>query len=548
MRDRMRKRVIAAFCFFALLAVAAYLLAPASPVFPVLRAVLGLVFVLFLPGYLAARVLFSGKADYTVEGQYMFVEEEIDSLERLALSIGLSISLVVLTVMFSNLALKIPINAVTSVAEISALCLVFISLRLLQDSSGFMRHYSRAEDFVMLRHEKNPKRRLLIHVGFSVLLLLLAIDFGYPLLTSPLEINNPAPVSGFRRPERLNLSDFYSPSMAVQSYYPQKNIELNETGVKIQYPTVFSFENKIAFLGYDLDKREAAPGETLHISYYWKALEKIDANYSVFVHFTDMNGKILFQQDHDFKQVLALPPNALIEDFENINEWTIDGPGINGSSFTSSTDQIKVGNYSGKLSYNFTTSGNDYVILNNLIQLTGKPKKIGLWVYGDNSSQRLKSRFLDANGEMYQPTYGKIDWTGWKYIEMPLNDSKQDHWGGDLNNVINYPIRFYSLILDDFPDSYTGNGTIYLSNLKLLGETNDSSEPQYFGIPTTSRWNKGQIIEEGYNLKIPENNASVYIIRIGLFDKSKDKTLQITDGIPSDNENRAIIGIINIKQ
>ena len=288
----MRVKAIAVFCFFVLGIIAAYILAPASPVLPVLRAVFGLVFVLFLPGFLATRVLFKVKADYVVEGQFMFVEDEIDALERLALSIGLSISLVVLTVMFSNLVLGIPINAFTSITEIYGLCLFFIVLRLLQDNHRFMRSYSRLADFVMLTHEKNPKRRLLIHVGLSMLIILLAVDFGYPLLTEPWSINQPVPV--FRRPQLLNLSDFYSSSMTIQSFYPQKDLALNETGITIQYPAVFSFENKIAFLGYDIDKREAAPGETLHVAYYWKALEKMNANYSVFVHFTDMNGTILF--------------------------------------------------------------------------------------------------------------------------------------------------------------------------------------------------------------------------------------------------------------
>lgn len=568
----MRRRAFAAFLIVG--GIAAYLLAPAA-VFGFLRAVFGLVFVLFLPGYLATLVLFRKKAggapdalkcrkhgskpDPKEEPDALECrnsggpEEEIDALERLALAIGLSISLVVLTVMFSNLVLKIPINLFTSVAEISAICLFFGSIRALQGNAGFMRHYSRVEDFLMLRHEKNPKRRLLIHLGTSVLLILLAIDFGYPLLTTPLATSRPPPT--FVRPHELNLPDFYDQSMTVQSFYPQRNMQENLTNLTIQYPTVFTFDNKIAFLGYDLDKTQVKAGNTLHVAYYWKALEKMDANYSVLVEFTDINDTVKFNQNHEFKQVRALPPNARIEDFENVSEWTIGGPGINGTTFTTAQDQTNIpgtppqpglGNYSGRLSYNFTTSGNDYVELRNRILLIGKPTSIGLWVYGDNSGHILRSRFLDANNEMYQPTYGKINWTGWKYAEMRMDNPTQGHWGGDGNGAIDYPISFYGLVLDDYPETFSGNGTVYFSELRVFGEANESSTP-YLGIPPTSGWAKNQIIQEEYDLKIPQSNESVYIMKAGLYNKPAGKRAQITGGIPMDNGNRAIIGVLPVQ-
>jgi hypothetical protein len=46
----------------------------------------------------------------------------------------------------------------------------------------------------------------------------------------------------------------------------------------------FNFENRIALIGYDMDRRTASPGETIHLTLYWKALAKMGEDYVVFVH------------------------------------------------------------------------------------------------------------------------------------------------------------------------------------------------------------------------------------------------------------------------
>jgi uncharacterized membrane protein len=75
-----------------------------------LRAIVGFALVLFIPGYAASWALFPN-------------HKEIDWVERIALSFGLSISLVVLSVFVINYAFEIPINLVSSV-----LTILFITL------------------------------------------------------------------------------------------------------------------------------------------------------------------------------------------------------------------------------------------------------------------------------------------------------------------------------------------------------------------------------------------------------------------------------------
>ncbi|MEA1924232.1 MAG: DUF1616 domain-containing protein [Candidatus Altiarchaeota archaeon] len=84
----------------------------------VLRAVTGFILVLFLPGYAFSYALFPGK--------------EIDLLERIALSIGLSISLVVLSILALNTLLGVAINLINSL-------LVILTITLASALTGYHR-------------------------------------------------------------------------------------------------------------------------------------------------------------------------------------------------------------------------------------------------------------------------------------------------------------------------------------------------------------------------------------------------------------------------
>ncbi len=77
-----------------------------------LRIILGVFFVLFLPGFFATIAFFPKKG-------------EIDEIEIIALSFGLSIAIVPFTVFLLNILLKIPINIWTVSIEILALIGIF---------------------------------------------------------------------------------------------------------------------------------------------------------------------------------------------------------------------------------------------------------------------------------------------------------------------------------------------------------------------------------------------------------------------------------------
>ncbi len=82
-----------------------------------LRVISGTVFVLFLPGYVATLVSFSG--------------EEIEGVERLALSFGLSVALVPLSVLVANQVFGVEIMPATCVIAILALILALLVVKLI---------------------------------------------------------------------------------------------------------------------------------------------------------------------------------------------------------------------------------------------------------------------------------------------------------------------------------------------------------------------------------------------------------------------------------
>jgi len=71
------------------------------------------------------------------------------------------------------------------------------------------------------------------------------------------------------------------------------------TNPNITYMIFGNYNNKISFLGYDINKNTVERSDSFKITYFWKSLDNVDNNYTVFVHFIDENNKLIFQQDHE---------------------------------------------------------------------------------------------------------------------------------------------------------------------------------------------------------------------------------------------------------
>jgi hypothetical protein len=84
------------------------------------------------------------------------------------------------------------------------------------------------------------------------------------------------------------------------------------------------------------------------------------------------------------------------------------------------------------------------------LPVAGTPHAIGVWVKGNTTHNTLVARFADATGRVYQPRFGNLDFTGWRFLTAPLDDPTAYHWGGSTDVPgITYPISINTFILVD---------------------------------------------------------------------------------------------------
>ncbi|UCC62356.1 MAG: glycosyltransferase family 39 protein [Anaerolineae bacterium] len=62
-------------------------------------------------------------------------------------------------------------------------------------------------------------------------------------------------------------------------------------------PVRFNFGDRIALVGYEMDRRAVRAGETLTLTLYWEGLAKMDENYSVFTHVRGEGTQLWAQKD-----------------------------------------------------------------------------------------------------------------------------------------------------------------------------------------------------------------------------------------------------------
>ena len=70
------------------------------------------------------------------------------------------------------------------------------------------------------------------------------------------------------------------------------------TPLAASHPLDARFADEVALEGYDLEPPTVAPGETIHLTLYWRALRQPQRPYTVFTHLLDPGGKPRGQQDN----------------------------------------------------------------------------------------------------------------------------------------------------------------------------------------------------------------------------------------------------------
>ncbi|NLS75752.1 MAG: DUF2142 domain-containing protein [Chloroflexi bacterium] len=95
--------------------------------------------------------------------------------------------------------------------------------------------------------------------------------------------------------ERLPARDSQGQPMGDNARFGELAIQPRQGDVP--NPVMFNLDDRIALVGYELDRTSARPGEAFHLTLYWRALRDIDANYAVFTQVVGENHEIWAQKD-----------------------------------------------------------------------------------------------------------------------------------------------------------------------------------------------------------------------------------------------------------
>jgi hypothetical protein len=80
----------------------------------------------------------------------------------------------------------------------------------------------------------------------------------------------------------------------------------------------------------------------------------------------------------------------------------------------------------------------------------------------------------DNGGETRQFSFGQIKHQGWQQMTAILDPGQPwpaGHISGPDNGMIDHPISFQALVLDDGSDNFAGRGTIYIDDLTSASGT-----------------------------------------------------------------------------
>ncbi|NOU65699.1 family 10 glycosylhydrolase [Paenibacillus sp. LMG 31461] len=150
---------------------------------------------------------------------------------------------------------------------------------------------------------------------------------------------------------------------------------------------------------------------------------------------TVKNGKTVLSADRTTSTAPIAPPSSSVVSIVNRQ-----------------ADPVLYGNSSAKLSYNMLLSPPGtfgvYLSLHDLATgslnrpIPDNPKKVGVWVYGDESMHWLRARLRNVTTSAvatidFVPTASGINWKGWRYVtvDIPSNHKFMDLYVVETNNT-----------------------------------------------------------------------------------------------------------------
>jgi hypothetical protein len=134
---------------------------------------------------------------------------------------------------------------------------------------------------------------------------------------------------------------------------------------------------------------------------------------------------------------------------------------------TQTEEQVQSGNYAAKLAYDFVDATDDFVVFLNPLAIEGQPTAIEAWVYGDGSGHYVNVWIQDADGQVWSVHLGPVGLGSWQKLVGTIDPNRSwpsGHVSGPDNGQIDYPVRFYGIVLDR-PDTGPRTGQVYIDDI-----------------------------------------------------------------------------------
>ncbi len=159
---------------------------------------------------------------------------------------------------------------------------------------------------------------------------------------------------------------------------------------------------------------------------------------------------------------------GLVLDFEQDMTWRRGDQPY--GQLDRSNAQVRAGSYSGRLAYDFPAVVDNYVafLARPSVEMSGQPTGITAWVYGNESGHFLNAWIQDAAGEVRSYTFGQVQHQGWQQMTAWFDEQRgwpNSHISGPDSGNLDFPVKFYALILDGVPDGQPSSGTIYIDEV-----------------------------------------------------------------------------------
>jgi len=174
-------------------------------------------------------------------------------------------------------------------------------------------------------------------------------------------------------------------------------------------------------------------------------------------------------------QPTSPPSSGALITFEQWGTWRRGDQPY--GELTQTQAKVRSGSYAAKLRYDFPVTDADYVVFVRSMSLTGQPNTIGAWVYGDGSGHFLNVWVQDAHNEIWSVHLGQVGSSGWRQMAGTLASNMSwpsGHISGPENGVVDYPIRFYALVLDR-TGSGSRSGQIYVDDISVWRSTTSAT-------------------------------------------------------------------------